>query len=81
MQDKQKVKFGRICKLRHISKWSDNRTENPNERGLRFVITHAGGKDGFVEGAKIVVLAKKGVDNYFDEMDGSRFEKWFTEQL
>jgi len=55
--------------------------KDPTERGPRFVITHAGGENGFVKEAKLVFLAKKGKEDYHDEMDGARFEKWFEEQL
>lgn len=55
--------------------------KDPTERGPRFVITHAGGEKGFVNGAKMVFLAKKGAADYHDEMDGTRFEQWFEEQL
>ncbi|XP_054257587.1 uncharacterized protein LOC128982668 [Macrosteles quadrilineatus] len=55
--------------------------KDPTERGPRFVITHAGGENGFVKEAKMVFLAKKGKEDYHEEMDGPRFEKWFDQLL
>lgn len=55
--------------------------KNPTQRGPRFVIVHAGGKNGFVEGAQHVFLAKKGAADFHSEMDGETYEKWFLEQL
>lgn len=55
--------------------------KDPTQRGPRFVIVHAGGKNGFVEGANLVFLAKKGAADFHAEMDGDRYEKWFVEQL
>ncbi len=55
--------------------------KGPTARGPRFVLLHAGGKMGFIEGAKHVFLAKKNSGDYHDEMDSARFERWFKEQL
>jgi hypothetical protein len=49
--------------------------KHPTARGLRFVIVHAGGKNGFINDAK------KNSADYHDEMDSKRFEKWFQDQL
>lgn len=55
--------------------------KEPTERGPRFVIVHAGGERGFVKDGKMVFLAKKGTQDYHDEMDSARFENWFEENL
>lgn len=55
--------------------------KDPTQRGPRFVIVHAGGKNGFVDGAQLVFLAKKGTADFHSEMDGPTYEKWFLEQL
>jgi hypothetical protein len=55
--------------------------KHPTARGPRFVIVHAGGKNGFINDAKLVSLAKKNSADYRDEMDSERFEKWFQDQL
>ncbi|KAG8238291.1 hypothetical protein J437_LFUL017046 [Ladona fulva] len=53
----------------------------PRGRGPRFVILHAGSARGFVDGAKLVYLAKKRLGDYHDEIDSTRFEEWFKSQL
>ncbi|XP_054287688.1 uncharacterized protein LOC129003422 [Macrosteles quadrilineatus] len=55
--------------------------KDPTQRGPRFVIVHAGGENGFVEGAQLVFLAKKGTADFHAEMDADTYEKWFVEQL
>ena len=55
--------------------------KEPTERGPRFVIVHAGGERGFVKDGKMVFLAKKGTQDYHDEMDSARFKNWFEENL
>lgn len=55
--------------------------KDPTQRGPRFVIVHAGGRNGFEEGAILVFLAKKGAADFNAEMDGETYEKWFLEQL
>jgi hypothetical protein len=41
------------------------------------VTLHAGGKNGFINDAKLAFLANKNSADYLDEMDSERFEKWF----
>lgn len=55
--------------------------KNPTARGPRYVIVHAGGKDGFIENSMKVFLAKKNTADYHDEMDSAVFETWFKQQL
>lgn len=55
--------------------------KDPTHRGPRFVILHAGGKDGFVNNGKLVFLAKKGTADFHDEMNSQTFEQWFENQL
>lgn len=55
--------------------------KEPTERGPRFVIVHAGGEKGFVKDGKLVFLARKGTQDYHDEMDSVRFENWFENSL
>uniref|UniRef100_A0A6P7GNL9 Uncharacterized protein LOC114344874 n=1 Tax=Diabrotica virgifera virgifera TaxID=50390 RepID=A0A6P7GNL9_DIAVI len=44
----------------------------PTARGPRFVLLHAGGKDGFINGAELTFLAKKNTADYHDEMTSFR---------
>ena len=55
--------------------------QQPSGKGERLIVLHAGNEEGFVKGAELVFRAKKGTGDYHEEMDGPRFEKWFTEQL
>lgn len=53
----------------------------PTSRGPRFVLLHAGGTHGFINGAELTFLAKKNTQDYHDEMDGPVFEEWFKNNL
>ncbi|XP_049268658.1 uncharacterized protein LOC125757264 [Rhipicephalus sanguineus] len=53
----------------------------PSGKGGRLIVLHAGSAEGFVDGAALVFRAKKGAGDYHTEMDASRFQKWFVEQL
>ncbi|KAM7287678.1 uncharacterized protein ISCGN_031369 [Ixodes scapularis] len=55
--------------------------KNPSGKGERFIVVHAGSNEGFVDDAAEVFRAKKGNGDYHEEMNGARFEKWFTEKL
>jgi hypothetical protein len=50
-------------------------------RGPRFVTVHADGKNGFINDAKFVFLAKENSADYHNETDSERFGKWFQDQL
>jgi transposase len=55
--------------------------KHPTAHGPRFVIVHEGGRNGFINNAKLVFLAKKNLADYHDEMDSEIFEKCFQDQL
>ena len=55
--------------------------KNPSGKGERVIITHAGGNDGFVDGAGLVFKAKKGEGDYHKEMNARTYEEWFSKQL
>ena len=50
----------------------------PSGKGSRLIILHAGGEDGWIEGADLVFQSKKSTD---DAMNAERFEEWFRDQL
>ncbi|KAG7166053.1 hypothetical protein Hamer_G029569 [Homarus americanus] len=51
-------------------------------RGARFIIVHAGGRQGFIPGALLMFRSKNGAKgDYHDSMDHERFKAWFKEQL
>lgn len=54
------------------------------DKGARFIITHAGGRRGFVEGASMFFCSKenpKDHDDYHGDMCKELFEKWFKNDL
>lgn len=53
----------------------------PSGKGGRLILLHAGSKEGFVNAACLIFRATKGTGDYHKEMDGPRFENWFSEQL
>ena len=55
--------------------------KGPTGKGSRLIITHAGSKDGFVNGAEMVFQAKKPEGDYHGEMNAACYENWFKEQL
>ncbi|KAG8237440.1 hypothetical protein J437_LFUL016252 [Ladona fulva] len=53
----------------------------PASRGPRFAMVHAGNESGFVEGAELTYLCQNNMADAHEELDGDRYEKWFTENL
>lgn len=52
--------------------------------GKRYIVTHAGGRNGFVPGAGLVYSSASKpdiLDDYHGDMNSSMFKKWFTEDL
>lgn len=49
--------------------------------GRRWIITHAGTEDGFIDGALLMFKAKQKSGDYHDEMNGENFIKWVNEKL
>lgn len=54
--------------------------KNPKGKGERLIVVHMGSEEGFVLGAFLNFHGKKSSENYHEEMDGERFERWFKEQ-
>ena len=52
----------------------------PTGKGGRWIILHAGTKNGFVPECALFFQAKN-VGDYHDQMDADKFEKWFQKQL
>ena len=53
----------------------------PIGKGDRYIIVHAGSKDGFIPNAQDVFKGNSSKVDYHAEMNGTKFEKWLTEQL
>ncbi|KAJ8712954.1 hypothetical protein PYW08_008258 [Mythimna loreyi] len=49
--------------------------------GRRWIITHAGGENGFIDGALLMFKSKTKTGDYHDEMNGANFTKWINERL
>ena len=53
----------------------------PSGKGRRLIILHAGGVDGWVEGADLVFRSKTNSTDYHDEMNSKHYMEWMTQQL
>lgn len=49
--------------------------------GRRWIITHAGGENGFIDGALLMFKSKLKTGDYHNEMNGANFTKWIHERL
>nr|XP_012143884.1 PREDICTED: uncharacterized protein LOC105662865 [Megachile rotundata] len=47
----------------------------------RYIIVHAGGEDGFVNGAELIFKANSTTGDYHGQMNSENFEKWLTQKL
>ena len=52
-----------------------------NSSSCHLIIVHAGGKNGFVNGAELIFKAKTKTGDYHGQMNAVNFEKWVTEKL
>ena len=53
----------------------------PIGKGQRLIVVHAGGVEGWVEGADLVFLSKTNSADFYDEMNNQHFMEWLTQQL
>ena len=53
----------------------------PSGKGQRLIVVHAGGAEGWVQGADLVFRSKTNSADYHDEMNAEHFMDWFTHQL
>lgn len=53
----------------------------PSGKGQRLIILHAGGVEGWVDGADLVFRSKTNSADYHDEMNSEHYMEWLTEQL
>lgn len=49
--------------------------------GQRWIMAHAGGSMGFIEGCLLLFKSKTKSGDYHDDMNSENFEKWFTTVL
>lgn len=68
-----------------VSKCWQNNTDSSVKKNLnpgqRWILVHAGGENGFIEGAELLYKCKSKIGDYHDEMDTSNFLKWLREKL
>lgn len=53
----------------------------PSGAGKRVIILHIGSEEGFLEGAGLCFVGKKGTGDYHQEMNSRHFEEWFRKVL
>ena len=53
----------------------------PSGKGQRLIVLHAGGVEGWVEGADLVFRSKTNSADYHDEMNSQHYMEWLTGQL
>jgi len=53
----------------------------PTGKGSRFIILHAGSKQGFIPNCLLTFQSKTGSEDYHQEMTGDVFTNWFTSSL
>ena len=53
----------------------------PSGKGSKLIVLHAGGVEGWVEGADLVFRSKRNSTDYHDEMNSDHYIEWLTEQL
>ena len=53
----------------------------PSGKGRRLIILHAGGVDGWVDGADLVFRSKTNSTDYHDEMNSKHYMEWMTQQF
>ncbi|XP_074648979.1 uncharacterized protein LOC141904300 [Tubulanus polymorphus] len=66
------------------SAWLDGLTTGLKDRtgkGDRLIILHVGSEDSFLEGGELVFKSRRKNADYYDDMNGEDFEKWFKETL
>ena len=53
----------------------------PSGKGQRLIVVHAGGAEGWVQGADLVFRSKTNSADYHDEMNSEHFMEWFRDRL
>ncbi|XP_050305313.1 uncharacterized protein LOC126742623 [Anthonomus grandis grandis] len=66
------------------SSWQDDTKHTDsrkNSEGHRYIVVHAGTKDGFIKGANSIFKSGLKTGDYHDNMNRKNFENWFKTQL
>lgn len=60
--------------------WQDKTVHTVKRRcvgeGKRFIVVHAGGRNGFVPGAGLLFVSGQKKGDYHGEMNGESFQRW-----
>ncbi len=51
----------------------------PSGKGQRLIVLHAGGANGWVEGADLVFTSKTNSTDYHDEMNSDHYIEWLND--
>lgn len=69
----------------NMKSWEDDSVKSIRDRGSsegkRYIVIHAGTKNGFVDGLGKVFVSKSKSQNYHDSMNNEYFKEWFGELL
>lgn len=55
--------------------------KNNKALSFRFIILHAGGQDGFIDGSSLIFKSKTTAGDYHGEMNSENFENWLRNSL
>jgi hypothetical protein len=65
--------------------WSDGTSQSVKKgrptTSIRYIILHAGTRNGFVSGASLIFVSGTKSGDYHDSMNGENFEHWMLTQL
>lgn len=65
--------------------WIDNEGKGgwkvPSGKGVRLIVLHAGGENGWIDGVDLVFKSKTNSADYHDETNSEHFLEWLKEQL
>ncbi|XP_050308591.1 uncharacterized protein LOC126744998 isoform X2 [Anthonomus grandis grandis] len=57
------------------------RIQGKTVKGHRYIVVHAGTKDGFIKDANLIFKSGLKTGDYHDNMNRKNFENWFKTQL
>lgn len=66
--------------LQEVNGWRGG-FKTPSGAGKRVIILHIGSEDGFLKGAELCFVGKKGTSDYHNEMNAKHYEEWFKHVL
>jgi hypothetical protein len=68
-----------------LKMWSDGTSQSVKKRrprtSTRYIVLHAGTRNGFVSGVSLIFVAGTKSGDYHDSINGKNFEHWMSTQL